>query len=96
MAETTKSTAKADKEQGKNGAYYLVNPAGGIHSCTKEHAKSRLRVAGWRMATEAEIAKLLKQTPVKKLKDGTPKYKGLGPIAPRWSPDPDAQITELD
>lgn len=39
-------------------AYYIVNPAGAIHSVTREHAAGRLRQVGFRMATKDEIAAL--------------------------------------
>lgn len=66
-------------------AYYIVNPGGAVHSVTREHAKTRLAQAGWRMAEDDEIEQYL----------GAPANRGLAPVAPRWSPDPDAQI-ELD
>lgn len=78
--------AKAAKRQGKNDTYYLVNPAGAIHSASKEHARVRLRVAGWRLAEEAEIDGYLAQKIQRHDR----------PICARWSPDPDEQLTELD
>lgn len=79
--------AKATKQQGSDGAYYIVNPAGAIHSVSRAHAFDRLKSSpGWRMATEAEITQ----------------YKGQktqvadSPIAAPWSPDPDAQLAALE
>ncbi|GEM_PF-3038356 len=63
-------------------AYYIVNPAGCVHGVTREHARRRLALGrGWRMATEAEIAEL-------KRRKGHQEFDN--PIAPRWSPEPDA------
>lgn len=53
-AVTSKSKDKADK------IYYLVNPAGTIHTADYEHAKMRLAELGWRSATKAEIDALNK------------------------------------
>lgn len=39
-----------------NKVYYLVNPAGAVHSVTREHAQMRLRQTGWRIATTPETA----------------------------------------
>ena len=36
--------------------YYIVNPKGAIHECTKKHATARFQQVGWRMATDAEVA----------------------------------------
>lgn len=74
--------AKPKKVQGARGIYYLVNPAGAIHSVDREHARTRLAVAGWRLATEDEIATYKSQ----------PVQRSDAPIAPKWTPDPDLQI----
>ncbi len=37
-----------------NKLYYLVNPAGAVHSVTRAHAEARLRQVGWRLATADE------------------------------------------
>lgn len=66
--------------------YFIVNPAGAVHGVTREHAKERLRQIGYRMATPAEIAKYQEQD----IQD----YRY--PIAPRWAPDPDAQLEAID
>ena len=42
---------------GSKPGYYIVNPGGAVHECTKEHATTRLRQVSWRMATDAEIEK---------------------------------------
>ena len=39
--------------------YYIVNPAGAIHQVNEAHAKWRLGIVGWRLATKEEIQKLL-------------------------------------
>lgn len=63
--------------------YFLVNPAGAIHEVTREHARERLKIAGWRLATAAEVAELERRGGEQRADD---------PICPPWSPDPDAQI----
>lgn len=63
--------------------YYLVNPAGAIHEVTREHARERLKIAGWRLATAAEVAELAARGGEQRADD---------PICPPWTPDPDAQI----
>jgi hypothetical protein len=78
--------AKPIKQQGKDGAYYIVNPAGAVHGVTREHARGRLATAGWRMATEDEIATYQSQEIQRHDR----------PIAAPWSPDPDAQLAEID
>lgn len=35
--------------------YFIVNPKGTVHEVTREHAQTRLREVGWRMATREEI-----------------------------------------
>lgn len=47
----------------KRTRYFVVNPAGAVHEVTREHAEYRLSLAGWRMATDDEIARY-KQAPV--------------------------------
>jgi hypothetical protein len=82
----TVAPPKPTKQQGLNGAYYIVNPAGAIHGVSRDHAKARLATAGWRMATEDEIATYQSQEIQRHDR----------PIAPKWSPDPDAQLAEID
>lgn len=83
MAER-KTSKKKSQYQGANEAYYLVNPAGAIHSVSKEHARVRLAQVGWRLATDEEIAVYL----------GQRVQRADRPIAPAWTPDPDAQLAE--
>lgn len=45
----------AQVKQGAKGVYFIVNPSGCVHECTRAHAKWRLGTAGWRLATAAEI-----------------------------------------
>lgn len=80
-----KAPAKATKKQGAKGVYYLVNPAGAIHSVDYEHAQWRLKDPGWRMATEKEVATYLSQ----------PLQRHSSPICTPWTPDPDAQLAAL-
>lgn len=82
----TETLPKPAKRQGLGGAYYIVNPAGAVHGVTRDHAKARLAVAGWRMATEDEIATYQSQEIQRHDR----------PIATPWSPDPDAQIAEIE
>lgn len=42
-------------------SYYLVNPAGAIHIVSKDHARMRLKEAGFRLAEKEEIAKYIEQ-----------------------------------
>ena len=53
------NTAKKrhNTSDGSKPGYYIVNPGGAVHECTKEHAAMRLRQVSWRMATGAEIEK---------------------------------------
>lgn len=80
------SPPKPIKQQGKGGAYFIVNPAGAIHGVTREHARERLAVAGWRMATEEEIAAY----------QGQKIQRHDRPICAKWTPDPDAQLAEIE
>lgn len=75
---------RSAKMQGQGGAYYLVNPAGAVHGVDREHARWRLATAGWRMATEEEIARYRSQRVQRHDR----------PIAAPWSPD--AQLGELE
>ena len=80
--------AVRSKYQGKPGtdkngkptdvAYYLVNPAGAVHSCTLEHLRWRLNNPKYRIATDAEIEQFLERDT--QLSDA--------PIAEPWSPEP--------
>lgn len=36
--------------------YYIVNPKGAIHDVSESHARARLKMPGWRLATKDEIA----------------------------------------
>lgn len=81
----TDEEPKPKKRQGVKGIYYLVNPAGAIHSADKDHAKWRLADAGWKLATEQQIAVYLQQ----------PVQRHNSPIAPVWTPDPDEQLAAL-
>ncbi len=36
--------------------YYIVNPKGAIHIVSEDHAKARLKIIGWRLATSEERA----------------------------------------
>jgi hypothetical protein len=77
MAEK-KTTQPKSKHQGVKGAYYIVNPAGAVHSVTREHATTRLQQVGYRLATDEEIEKFKSS-----------KIQRAGrPIAEPWSPVP--------
>ena len=67
------------KYQGKNGGFYIVNPAGAIHTVTREHATQRLRIAGWRLAEDHEI-ETYKEVRVQRHNK---------PICEPWSPEPE-------
>ena len=68
------------KRQSKPKAYYIVNPHGTVHNCSKEHAAYRLRSVGWRVATKEEIAAFKKQK-VQTHDD---------PIGTPWTSEPEA------
>ena len=61
--------------------YFIVNPAGAVHGCTREHAAMRLRQQGYRLATDEEKARL-------KAQNGHQEFDR--PIAPRLPPLPEA------
>jgi|GEM_PF-2652974 len=48
---------KAPEKKEKRVRYFIVNPAGAVHQVSREHAQWRLKQAGWRMATDEEIAR---------------------------------------
>lgn len=70
----------------KRARYFVVNPSGAVHEVTREHAESRLSLAGWRMATEDEIARY-EQTPVQSAR---------APIAPVEAPSLDGNGAESE
>lgn len=76
------------KHQGAGGVYYIVNRAGAIHSCDRNHAKMRLQQAGWRLAEDNEIEVYLEQK--------VQRYKS--PICEPWTPEPEieADIPEAE
>lgn len=76
----SKAASKAAPRQ-----YFIVNPAGAVHECDRDHARMRLRQVGYRMATPGEI----------KAYKAAPAHKGLGPVADRWTPEPDVE-PEID
>lgn len=84
MAEDNKAKKAAPKKaQPAEKTYYIVNPQGTIHSCTREHARERLRQGrGWRMATPEEIQAL-------HAAGGYQRWDR--PIAQPWAPEPDAE-----
>lgn len=84
MATNTKG--KKGALQGKDEVFYIVNPAGAVHTVDRDHCKYRLRQVGYRLATEDEI-KAYQSQRVQRPKN---------PIAPPWSPEPDVDITLPD
>lgn len=87
MADQQKQSAQPPEQPKAPRRYFIVNPRGAIHEVTREHAKERLRSAGWRMATPEEIAALTAA-------NGHQMFDK--PICPRWAPDPDAQLDEAE
>ncbi len=95
MANETFDTSDLSKP-----GYYIVNPSGTVHECTRDHARMRLRQVGWRMATDEEVAAYAevhleidtgeeddRGRPITKAGRG----QGVGsPIAEAYSSDPDA------
>lgn len=76
---------RVTKTEDVDKAYYIVNPAGAVHSVSRAHARQRLAVVGWRLASAEEIATYR----------GQPMQRWDAPIANPWSPDPDAQLADL-
>lgn len=72
--------------------YYLVNPSGTIHECTREHAKMRLKQVGYRLASGAEFKKYqdLKADAERRKKPFTQDWEH--PICKPWSPEPDVEV----
>lgn len=48
---------EAEAEAPEERVYYIVNPAGAVHTATRDHARERLGQVGYRKATPAEIEK---------------------------------------
>lgn len=67
--------------------YHIVNPAGAIHECDYEHARWRLGMVGWRLASAEELAELTARSGEQRAND---------PICEPWSPDPDRQLGLLE
>jgi|FLYN01.1.fsa_nt_gi hypothetical protein len=86
MSNQPQKPAAVSPEQPKAKAprrYFLVNPKGAIHEVTREHARERLKQAGWRMANTAEIEELERRNGLQVFDR---------PICRPWSPDPDEQL----
>lgn len=66
------------KYQGVDGVFYIVNPAGAVHSVEKAHARARLQKAGWRLANDGEI-ELYNESKIQRFDQ---------PIAEPWTPEP--------
>lgn len=84
-AEKARRAATNTAEPEKEKTYYIVNPSGAVHSVTRAHARDRLGMVGWRMASAAEIATYKEQRI----------QRSDQPIAQPFSPDPDAQLAAL-
>ena len=67
--------------QGVSGTFYVVNPAGAIHNCDRDHAKMRLAQPGWRLAGDAEIEVYLE----------TRVQRHNRPICEPWTPEPEIE-----
>lgn len=90
MAETkaeTKTPAKGKKQkyQGVDDVFYLRNPAGAIHSVSRDHARVRLGQLGWDMATDTEIETYL----------GQRVQRSDRPIGDKWTADPMERLPAL-
>lgn len=66
--------------------YYIVNPAGAVHSVVREHAVERIRQVGWRKATRAEIGEYKKRA----------EQRADDPIAAPWDPELVIEEIEID
>lgn len=51
-----KPTSEQQNEQDQ--VFYIVNPAGAVHACDREHAQARFQQRGYRPATPEEVAEL--------------------------------------
>ena len=61
------------------GRYFIVNPHGVIHECDADHARWRLRMPGYRLATLDEVKELMARGGNQRFDD---------PICEPWSPEP--------
>jgi hypothetical protein len=71
---------------GKTQVYYIVNPAGAVHTVTREHAAERLRQPGYRQATKDEIEQYEAQEI----------QRADRPIAKPWDPTPEPVEVEVE
>lgn len=63
--------------------FYIVNPKGAIHVVDEQHARWRLKLPGWRLATEDEIKAYIEA-------GGNQRWDK--PLAKPFSADPTSQI----
>jgi hypothetical protein len=70
----------------KRKTYYIVNPAGAVHSVGYGHAKDRLKQPGWRVASKDEVAEYNKRKE-QRFDDPIAQPFSAEPVA---GPDPDA------
>ncbi len=54
--DTNKTINEQQNEPGK--VIYIVNPAGAVHACNRDHARARLKQKGYRVATAEQVAEL--------------------------------------
>ncbi len=85
---TQEAPAKGKKRplQGEDDVFYIVNPAGAVHTVARAHCKARLRQVGFRLATDDEIKTYLGQR-VQHHKT---------PIAQPWNPEPEVDVALPD
>ncbi len=71
------------KRTTKPKRYFIVNPSGAIHEVSYNHAKSRLKQLGYRMATPSEV----------KAYEGAGGHQVVGkPLATPWTPEPEPEL----
>lgn len=87
MASTPAAATKAETKTKQARRYFVVNPRGAIHEITRELARDRLRLPGWRMATSVEVEALAER-------NGHQAHDK--PICAPWSAEIDLLLDQLD
>ena len=89
----TKPEVQAYEPEVAEKFYLIVNPAGAMHVVSEDHARSRLALPGWRMATADEKAKY--KTAAGNQRAGRPLAKPFSPAKALAEALPmDAEVSE--
>lgn len=75
-------TRKKDGTLSDGPVYYIVNPSGCVHSCTRDHALEKLQDARYRLAEDHEVEMYL-DTKIQEAK---------APFGTKWDPEPDILV----